>query len=264
MIVPTRNSARTLEACLLSIRAQRDQTIELIVIDNNSRDDTCAIAARYADRLEPGGPERSIQRNRGAELAAGDYLLFIDSDMRLETTVAAECVHELIRTSAPAVIIPEESTGSGFWTHCRALERSCYHGDDTVEAARFFPKLVFQASGGYDPAIIGWEDWEFSDRIGQGRSLPRIEAQISHDEGRLQLRSHLAKKRYYGRDMLRYRGGHSSNRRGNPIRSGYLRNWRRLLRHPLLTAGMFVLKTLEAGALASGIVAGWWDRKNPG
>src|SRR2546430_16185158 len=80
-IVTTRNSELSLEACLKSIRSQSYGNVELLVVDNRSEDATVAIARRYADVVADIGPERSAQRNCGARLATGDYLLFVDSDM---------------------------------------------------------------------------------------------------------------------------------------------------------------------------------------
>src|ERR1051325_3857701 len=92
VIVPTRNSAQTLEACLASVRRQSHPSIELVVVDRMSTDQTLAIAARFADIVENYGVERSSQRNRGAELAHGEYLLFIDSDMILTDEVVTSCI----------------------------------------------------------------------------------------------------------------------------------------------------------------------------
>jgi glycosyltransferase involved in cell wall biosynthesis len=264
VIVPTRNSARTLEACLASIRGQTYGRVEIVVVDNASTDATTDIAQRLADRVEAQGPERSAQRNRGAAVARGDYLLFIDSDMLLRPEVVADCVSTIRSTGAPAVIIPETSVGEGFWARCRALERSCYIGDDSVEAARFFPRQVFETQGGYDETLVGPEDWDLSQRVAKGLSLPRTAAMIDHDEGRLGLRDQLAKKRYYGASFGLYLGKQrSSIRRAGTliVRPAYLRNWRRLAGHPVLTAGIFSLKALELGAAAVGALAG--PRRQP-
>lgn len=57
---------------------------EVIVVDDASRDQTSAVAAQWADRVvtlagAPGGPAHA--RNRGAVMARGDYLLFVDADV---------------------------------------------------------------------------------------------------------------------------------------------------------------------------------------
>ena len=51
VIVPTRNSAATLEACLKSIGNQAYGPIELIVVDNHSSDATREIAKRFTDMV---------------------------------------------------------------------------------------------------------------------------------------------------------------------------------------------------------------------
>ena len=258
-IVTTRNSAATLEACLRSLRGQTYTALELIVVDNSSSDATLEIAGRYADRVATTGPERSAQRNLGAQLAGGGHLLFIDSDMVLDADVVSDGVALLERSGMPAAVIPEETIGDGFWTRCRTLERSCYTGDDTIEAARLYTREAFEAAGGFDLRLTAPEDWDLSRRVAQRRHLPRTHAMILHDEGRIRLGPLYQKKRYYAvgylRFLRRYRRGALAQ--ANPIlRAAYLRHWRRLARHPLLTAGMFTIKVVELTAVVHGAAEG--------
>ena len=87
VVVPTRNSARTIEACLRSILDQRYARIELVVVDNDSTDGTWDIAQGLADAAIRGGPERSAQRNAGVARSGGEFVLWIDSDMILAPEV---------------------------------------------------------------------------------------------------------------------------------------------------------------------------------
>jgi glycosyltransferase involved in cell wall biosynthesis len=252
VIVTTRNSGQTLEACLGSVRGQTHAATELVVVDNHSSDRTIEIATRYADKVATIGPERSTQRNHGASLASGALLLFIDADMVLDVEVVAEGVHILEPGAAPALVIPEETVGDGFWTACRALERGCYNGDDTIEAARFYTRAAFIEAGGFDTGLAGGEDWDLSRRVARGRRLPRTRAIIHHDEGRTSLRTVYKKRRYYAPGYLAFvrKHGRGAIAQGNPIfRAAYVRNWRILGRHPLLTAGMFTLKAVELAAV---------------
>ena len=77
VIVPTKDVSRTIERCLSSIRGQSWQALELIVIDNFSKDGTWEIAEGIADVALQAGPERSSQRNLGISLAKGQYLSLI-------------------------------------------------------------------------------------------------------------------------------------------------------------------------------------------
>src|SRR5258708_40211689 len=83
VVVPTKNSAVTLDACLESIVKQTYRHIELIVVDNKSSDTTKDIAKVYTTSVFDKGPERSAQRNFGAVKGKGEVLVFIDSDMIL-------------------------------------------------------------------------------------------------------------------------------------------------------------------------------------
>lgn len=260
LIVTTYNAERTLSKCLQSIRLQIYRPIEVVVVDNQSTDQTVPIAKRFADVVENSGPERSAQRNRGAQLARGEYLMFIDSDMILSPQVVDDCLVASRVSVAPGVIIPEITIGIGFIAKCRALERSCYVGDDGIEAARFFTRTAFEESGGFDETLTGPEDWDLSIRIAAGNQLPRANSFITHDEGRLELRTILAKKRYYAASSLRYWRKHGVSALGQAnliFRPAFLRNRRRLARHPILTLGFLVIKGLESGTAVLGVIDEW-------
>lgn len=254
-VVPTRNSARTLHSCLGSLRAQTHPDVEIVVVDNGSSDGTPQIAARYADLVADAGPERSAQRNHGTAKSAGDVVVFIDSDMVLEPHVATSIVDRF--TAAPrlgALVIPERSFGSGFLTQCRILEKDLYVGDAGVEAPRAFRRTVIESLGGWNEELTAAEDWDLADRTAAaGVPVGRIDAWIWHDEGHLQLRVTFAKKRYYGRWIDRYLQTQGGTGGRKFARTALLRQPGRLVRHPLLTTGLFVLKATEATGLVLGI-----------
>ena len=87
-----------IETCVKSVLSQTFSDWELILIDDGSTDET----PRLCDRLS-GSDARiravhqenagvSVARNRGIEMAAGDYLAFLDAD----DTVAPEAYGEMI------------------------------------------------------------------------------------------------------------------------------------------------------------------------
>ena len=86
VVVLTRDSTRTLRDVLEAIRASELERVayEIIVVDDASADGSAAVAARYADTVvkltgRAAGP--AYGRNRGAEIARGDVIGFIDGDV---------------------------------------------------------------------------------------------------------------------------------------------------------------------------------------
>lgn len=253
-IVPTKNSDRTLEACLASIRAQRDADVELIVVDNHSTDQTQRIAARHAHQLIIAGPERSAQRNLGARTGSGEFVVFIDSDMVVSPFVARDVVETFGRDGdLVALVLPEYAFGEGFWARCRALEKRLYVGAAEVEAARAFRRTQVVSAGGYDEKLTGHEDWELPDRlVAAGGVVGRTAAHVDHDEGRIRLRYVFGKKQYYGGDTRSYIGTHGGAALRRLTRTSLFTNPRLLLAEPVHALGLFILKAVEAAGLLVG------------
>lgn len=263
IIVTTRNNEATLDACLTSITAQSYEHLELIVVDNQSTDNTKAIARRYTTHVFEKGPERSVQRNFAVQKAKGNYVLIIDSDMELDWHVVAECVEKAQQNpDIRALIIPEQSFGEGFWAQCKRLERSFYVGIDGIEAARFFDKQLFEQVGGYDAGITGGEDWHLTDRIAAHTRIGRINECIFHNEGRVRLRTALKKRFYYNKGFLQYYNQNTNSQvRKRPVGS-VLRYYKlyfsrpfKLLKNPLYGLGMVIMKTCEFGTGALSMLA---------
>lgn len=257
-VVPTRNSARTIRACLESIRAQRGQEVELVVVDNSSTDATPEIARALADVALTAGPERSAQRNVGAAASRGAFLVFVDSDMVLEPDVASQVAHGFGHDRGlGALVLPELAFGTGFWARCRMLEKRLYLGDASVEAARAFRRDAFEAASGYDTMLLGGEDWDLPDRLRRdGWRVGRVAAHVHHDEGRLTLRGTFRKKRYYGRTVMPYVARHGRVGARRAARLALLRQPSRFVRQPATSFGLLGLKAVELAGLTIGILDG--------
>ena len=83
IIIPTFNASLTLKECLASIFSSSFKNYEVIVVSDNSTDDSVKIASEFNTNIielpENKGPGNA--RNEGAKIALGDILLFIDSDV---------------------------------------------------------------------------------------------------------------------------------------------------------------------------------------
>lgn len=88
VIVPIYNVEQYLEKCVDSLLAQRHENLEILLVDDGSKDSSLQIARRYAQahpekcrliqREKNGG--LSAARNTGLDHATGDWLAFLDSD----------------------------------------------------------------------------------------------------------------------------------------------------------------------------------------
>jgi glycosyltransferase involved in cell wall biosynthesis len=260
IIVPTYNSSSTLADCLLSIQNQSYENIELVVVDNNSKDATKDIAKQYTNHVYNKGPERSAQRNYGVSKATGVYVLIIDSDMKLDTDVVKECVDGLADASVAGLVIPEESFGEGFWAQCKKLERSFYVGVSWMEAARAFRRDSYIAVGGYDESMVSGEDWDLSQRVEKLGKLGRVESYIFHNEGRLKLWTTLKKKYYYAQKFSVYAQKNKAHMNVSG-QTGPLNRYKlyfskpfKLIRNPVISIGMIVMKTFEFAVGAIGVM----------
>ncbi len=264
VVVPTRNNERTIEACLRSVREQGHTPIELIVVDNSSTDRTLDIARGLADTVITAGPERSAQRNLGASTARGDWLLWIDSDMVLPKDAVASALAVAVAGDVAGVALPERTIGDGYWTACRALERSCYLDDPWLHNPRLLRRDFLLGLGGFDVGMSGPEDADLRLRIlDDGLSIALAPVIIDHDEGRLTVRDVMSKRFYYGRSIPRFAAAHRGavGRQGAGVLRAYLRNYRTLLADPTHAAGLVVLRGLEAVAYGAGAARGRMDMR---
>lgn len=253
VVITTKNEGDVIRRLIKSIKSQTFKNREIILVDNNSTDNTLDIARSMNVKAYTVGPERSTQRNFGAKMAKGQYLLILDADMELTPKVISECV-KLMKSDEKigGIVIPEQSLSSGFWGKVKAFERSFYNeeGDEITDAARFFRKEVFENVGGYDESITGPEDWDLPDTIKKaGYKIVRINEIIYHYE-RIKSPFDLARKKfYYALKTHRYLSKQNistfSPKTIYFLRPVFYRHFDKIITHPFLSICMFITLTIE-------------------
>ncbi len=253
VIIPTYNSESTLEACLYSIRNQTYKNIEIIISDKFSEDPVKEIAKKFGAKVIEDDSIRSKARNIAVKESKGDFIFSIDSDMELTEKVIEECVKK--SDQFESIIVPEISCGIGFWAKCKALEKMLYIGDETIEAARFFKKRTFETVEGYDPLLEFAEDWDIHQRIkNAGFKVGRVGSLIRHNEGDLKLWKTIKKKYQYGKTLEKYRIKHQKDfsKQSKLMRPAFMRNWKQLIKNPIVGIGMLFMKSCEFCATMAG------------
>lgn len=120
VVVAARDEAHTLEPALRSLLRQRYARLEVIVVDDRSRDGTGALLDRRAREHAPrlrvlhlhALPDGWLGKNhalqRGAALARGELLLFTDADVLMQPTTVARAVAYLERERLDHVAVAPE------------------------------------------------------------------------------------------------------------------------------------------------------------
>lgn len=260
VVIPARNAAATLPACLDALRRQTGgpPAFEVVVVDDGSTDDTAAVAEAAGARVERmAHAGRAAARNRGAEVAQGALLLFTDAD----------CVPNpdwIARLTAPFADSTVAGARGVYRTRQRALVARFVQLEyedkyrllkplqdidfvDTYSAA--YRREVFLANGGFDPTLPFDEDQDFSFRLAnRGHRLVFVPDAVVYHQHAESLRAYASKK----------------------FRIGF---WKAkiVLTHPNKLArdthtplsqrvelALFYLTVLLALAAAMGVVSFWW------
>ena len=87
VIVPVYHAAHTIERCVRSIATSGGEDVQIILVEDCSRDESWEVCNRLAQEYDTviclrNDRNRGVShtRNRALEMAAGEYLLFVDSD----------------------------------------------------------------------------------------------------------------------------------------------------------------------------------------
>ena len=268
--------------CSVKAQTYPAEMIEMVVVDNSSEDRTKEIARKFTDLVFNKGPERSAQRNYGIlEVATGRYVMFLDADMILAPKTVEKAVEKMSGGDCVALYIPEIVLGTKYFSRVRRFERSFYDGK-VIDAARFFRRDIFQEVGGFNVRMIAGEDWDLDKefrRKGRVELLciydyrmvqdfvtsyspeELIEAMkkknfaypvLFHNEAEINLCRYLAKKAFYTGYLDRYIEKWGADDPDVREQIGFFYRflgvfleqgmWRRLLRQPILTVGMYFLR----------------------
>jgi glycosyltransferase involved in cell wall biosynthesis len=202
VVVPLHNYARFIVEALDSVRAQTLETLDLIVVDDASTDESLAVARDWAERnaarfnrilvLRNLVNARLAQtRNAGFDAAETPFVLPLDADNRLLPDCCARTL-EAARANHAAFAYPEIRY---FGAMDRVIGTVPYApmrlaGGNYIDAMALVSKPAWAAVGGYAHIEHGWEDFDFWCRFAElgllGVKVPEVLAEYRvHEDSML-------------------------------------------------------------------------------
>ncbi|HSP71769.1 MAG TPA: glycosyltransferase [Gaiellaceae bacterium] len=187
-VVPTRDRAALVGEAIASALGQGDEVaLEVIVVDDGSRDDTAAVLARFGRDIRvirTAGLGVAAARNAGLAAARGAFVAFLDSDDRWYAHKLALQLERMRREPALALAFTDytlsERDGAGWkvvatrrhqgeLTLTRLLERN-FVGTLTVLARR----EMLTALGGFEPSLMRGSDYDLWLRVRRRHAIARV------------------------------------------------------------------------------------------
>ena len=216
VIIPAKNSERTIGKCLRSVFNQEYPPHEVIVVDGGSTDKTRSVAEKNHARVVVEPPHKrsapGIGRNHGAKSAHGDILAFLDSDCYPERTWL-DLVVDIFKDPQVGMYSIVVSDGTG-----KIISRA-YHYLHMKISYDFAPSRCmavrrepFMQVKGFDETLTTGEDNDLSYRVRQlgYRIIVDKESKVYHDD------DHMTNLKGIWRQQVWYRESEEEMRRRYP------------------------------------------------
>lgn len=167
IIVPIYNAEEELKKSVDSILVQTEKNIEIILVDDGSKDQSLEICEQYAEmdsRIRVIHQENtgvSSARNKGILIAKGEYLGFVDSDDWIESDMYEALLTEARRTEADVVMCDATTVYADGKTKADTITQL---SDNTIlQKSDFTPTLLLEMAGSACRCI--YKNNRYSDKL---------------------------------------------------------------------------------------------------
>jgi len=179
---------------------QTYQDIEIVVVDNYSKDHTAELARKYTETVYFCGPERVAQLAFGFKKASGEFWIHHAADLVMPPTAIEEAVSLLERGYDAVEIGWLPDVSAGFWAKVRLAEMSCYNAEKETFGANVMRVSTFEKAGGYHERItVAGDDYQIRIALRRmGARCTRTKAVMTHLGEPHSLAEIVRKDIYYG------------------------------------------------------------------
>lgn len=161
IIIPVYQVEKYIKRCLDSILSQTYSNLEIILIDDGSRDMSGKICDEYAIKdsrikvIHQDNAGVSVARNKGLDICTGDYITFVDSDDFLESFMYEKMMEKVTEYNCDVVMcdcIKDDGVIQTPYTH--DIRAGFYDYNQLKE--EYYPHLLMMENIEYPATISNW------------------------------------------------------------------------------------------------------------
>lgn len=281
VIIPVYNEEDRIFDCLQAVTHQTTAAYEILVIDNNSKDQTAAIARRFKHVRVIKEPTQGLTmaRNTGFDIATGDILARIDADTIISSTWVEQVQQAFMLDdnldgisgyghTRAGITVPAFSNISSwaYFTHCKAFFGTTILWGANMAIRKTAWKKVDELCCLDDSHVHEDQDLSLAlNSVGANLKVdPKIQVSVDFkDIHYIDKFWHYYKKKHHTRQI------HRLHYRSRLVTNHYYSWYRRASYHAIAsyTIGLFMVVTSLNSATRATIIASkqsslyWWYQK---
>ena len=180
IIVPVYNRAKIVKPTLQAIVAQSFKDYALVLVDNNSTDDTLQVLETFRQEhsdihvtiVQCATPGAAAARNAGFRASGSEWVMFFDSDDLMDTDLVEGYMSRIDAANGEADLVVTRVDVHNL--DCSHREYPYYESNLLVQhlfhaslaTLRFIVRRdFFERAGEWNEAMLCWDDWELGFRL---------------------------------------------------------------------------------------------------
>jgi len=186
IIVPIYNAEEELRKSVDSILAQTEKNIEIILVDDGSKDQSLKICEQYAEMdsririIHQENAGVSAARNRGISIAIGEYIGFVDSDDWIDCEMYESLLREAKKTGADIVMCDARTVYENGKIQMDTITQ--LSRNQILKKSDFTPSLLLEMAGSACRCI--YKNNRYNDKL-QKHNTPLFPLGVKFSEDRI-------------------------------------------------------------------------------